>query len=974
MEFAVLGPLEVRPGGAPAGRLQRVLLAVLLARANHEVSADALADALWAGRRDPRAPQKLHLHVHKLRRALGEPDRLVFGGTGYRLVVRPGELDAERFEALVARAQEAAGDPERAADLARKALDLWRGEPYDGLDTPAAEARRLHDRRLTAVEVLCEAELARGRNAAVVAELADVVAEHPLRERLHVLLMTALHRAGRRAEALSAYRAARRVLVAELGLEPGAELRRLEQRVLAAEPAEVPSQLPLDVRGFTGRVAELSELDGPAPVTAIVGTAGVGKTALAVRWAHAARDRFPDGRLYLDLRGFGPEPPLPAQEALAVLLRAFGVRSDGVPLDPVARAARLRSVVDGRRVLFVLDNARDAAHVRPLLPGSPTCRVLVTSRDSLAGLVAREGAHRVDVDRLPPADAVGLLRATLGDRVDADPAATAALVERCARLPLALRVAAESVRARRGGTVAGLVADLGPARGRDAPAANLGSVAGLDARAAGLGSVVGLDARAAGLGSVVGLDARAAGLGPASGSDASVADPGRASGLDALDAGGDPVTSVRAVFSWSYRRLPAAAARVFRLVGRPPGPDVDARAVAALGGLPERETRRLLDVLVRAHLVEDTATGRYRLHDLLRAYAAELAEPAPLAPLRAWYLHTAARAVDVLAPFEKARRPEVPAAPGPVVDFPDRAAAHAWLDAERAGILAATVDDPAYAVPVAGVLWRYLDDGGHREDALALHQRALAAGEGVEVLNRVGTALFRLWRNESALDHLTRARALCPPDHPALPSVLNNLALLHSYSGRFAEAVDLLEQSASRTRSHHVLANLGEACRRVGDLARAEEVLEEALRSARESGDGVAESFIACHRAALLSDLGRQAAALVELERALALARSSRSPMVTAEVRYHQGVVSLRMGRVEDAFLFHRKACERAELAGDRRLVAQAHNGLGEAWSATGDRDGAVRHFTLALHVATEIGERHERRRAHAGLAALSAV
>ncbi|MEU7527599.1 BTAD domain-containing putative transcriptional regulator [Saccharothrix sp. NPDC042600] len=921
MEFAVLGPLEVRPGGAPAGRLQRVLLAVLLARANHEVPVDALADALWAGRRDPRAPQKLHLHVHKLRRALGEPDRLVFGGGGYRLVVGPGELDAERFEALVARAQGAAGDPERAAGLARAALDLWRGEPYDGLDAPAAEARRLHDRRLTAVEVLCEAELARGRNAAVVTELTGVVAEHPLRERLHVLLMTALHRAGRRAEALSAYRAARRVLVDELGLEPGVELRRLEQRVLAAEPAEVPSQLPLDVRGFTGRAAELSELDGSAPVTAIVGTAGVGKTALAVRWAHAARDRFPDGRLYLDLRGFGPEPPLPAEEALAVLLRAFGVRSDGIPLDPVVRAARLRSVVDGRRVLFVLDNARDAAHVRPLLPGSPTCRVLVTSRDSLAGLVAREGAHRVDVDRLPPADAVELLRATLGDRVDADPAATAALVERCARLPLALRVAAESVRSRRGGTVAGLVADLGPAPGRDARAA----------------------------------------------------DPGRAAGLDALDAGGDPVTSVRAVFSWSYRRLPAAAARVFRLVGRPPGPDVDARAVAALGGLSERETRRLLDVLVRAHLVEDSAAGRYRLHDLLRAYAAELAEPAPLTPLRAWYLHTAARAMDVLAPFEDARRPEVAAAPGPVVDFPDRAAAHAWLDAERAGILAATVDDPAFAVSVAGVLWRYLDDGGHREDALALHQRALAAGEGVEVLNRVGTALFRLWRNESALDHLTRARALCPPDHPALPAVLNNLALLHSHSGRFAEAVDLLERSAGRTRSHHVLANLGEACRRVGDFARAEEVLEEALRSARESGDGVAASFIACHRAALLSDLGRQGAALAELERALALARSSRSPMVTAEVRYHQGVVSLRMGRVRDAFLFHRKACERAELAGDRRLVAQAHNGLGEAWSATGDRDGAVRHFTLALHVAAEIGEQHERRRAHAGLAAVSA-
>ncbi|NUT98910.1 MAG: tetratricopeptide repeat protein, partial [Saccharothrix sp.] len=499
---------------------------------------------------------------------------------------------------------------------------------------------------------------------------------------------------------------------------------------------------------------------------------------------------------------------------------------------------------------------------------------------------------------------------------------------------------AESIRARRGGSIAGLVADLRSARHERS-----GADSGADRGLAGRERSAAVPGRAA-----VG----------------SGADPG----LDALDADGDPVTSVRAVFSWSYRRLPAEAARVFRLLGLPPGRDLSAPAVAALCGVPEREARRLLDVLVRAHLVEDTADGRYRLHDLLRGYARELAEPGGLAPLRAWYLHTAARAMDVVAPYERHRRPVVPAAAGPVVPLPDEPTAHAWLEAERGNILAGA-DDP---VAVAGVLWRFLDEGGYREDALALHLRALDAATGddrVEVLNRVGVALFRVWRLDPAVDHLEQALASCRPDHPVLPSVLNNLGLVHSYSGRFAEAVELFERSLDLAPSHQVLSNLGEAYRRLGALEPAVAVLDRAMTAAVAAGDRVAESFTACHRAALDSDLGRHREASAGLERALAL--SSRSPMVVAEVWYHQGVVSLRTGRVEDAVRHYREACERAGLTGDRRLVAQAHNGLGEAWTATGERDDAVRHFTLALHVATEIGERHEQHRAHAGLTAVSA-
>jgi DNA-binding SARP family transcriptional activator len=322
MEFLVLGPVEIRQDGqvrSLSGRLQRVLAGVLLARANQPVPVDVLTDALWGGRPDPRAGQKLQLHVHRLRGVLGAA-RLSFDAAGYLLQVLPGELDAERFESLVDEALAIADhEPQRVVEILRKALGLWRGAPFADLDIPVLDdwAHRLAQHRLLAIETLYQAELACGLNAAIIAELTDLVREHPLRERLHALLMTALHRAGRRSEALEVYGRARDTLLAELGLEPGPELRELQQRVLAGDPAEsestVPAQLPVDVRGFVGREAELAELDvllsirAPVVISAVAGTAGVGKTALVVRWAHRVRNRFPDGQLYIDLRGYGPD-------------------------------------------------------------------------------------------------------------------------------------------------------------------------------------------------------------------------------------------------------------------------------------------------------------------------------------------------------------------------------------------------------------------------------------------------------------------------------------------------------------------------------------------------------------------------------------------------------------------------------------------------------------------------------------------
>lgn len=575
--FDVLGPLRLDCGvGAipVSGVLRRHLLAMLLVRGNRPVAAEALTDALWGAHVDD-ATTRLHLQVHRLRGILDEPSRLTSDASGYWLHVDPEETDAGRFDALV---DEADRDPGRTAPSLREALGLWRGEPYAGLGLPEVEheAHRLSERRLDALESLYTAELCNGRYVAVASELGETVRRHPLRERLHVLLMTALYRAGRRADALAAYRRARELLVDELGVEPGPELRHLEHAVLDGAPVEldrptppivVPAQLPHRPAGFVGRSAQLSALDGllrpVAPVSpmAVVGGGGVGKTSLVLSWAHRAKEHFPDGQLYVDLRGYGPDRPMQAGDVLAGFLRALGADGRSLPEGTSERASRFRSLTEGRHVLVVLDDAHSAEQVRPLLPGSQTCRVVITSRDSLGGLVAREGAHRIGLERLTEHEATGLLTCFLGGTEHSAPEALTVLGACCAGLPLALRIAVERLRDRPRDRIDDLVTELSDARTR----------------------------------------------------------------LDALDSG-DEHTSVRAVFEASYRHLPSDAARAFRLFGIHPGHDVDASALAALAGTDRRTAQRLIEMLVRAHLVEESAHRQYFVHSLLRAYAAELTE------------------------------------------------------------------------------------------------------------------------------------------------------------------------------------------------------------------------------------------------------------------------------------------------------------------------------------------------------------
>jgi DNA-binding SARP family transcriptional activator len=557
MEFCLLGPLEVRCGGAavpvPAGK-QRAVLAMLLLNAGQVVGPHELAEVLWADGPPPSGRLALQNHVLRLRRALGTagPARITTQPNGYQIRVETGELDVARFEVLVRQARTSARDSlwADAGRRAEAAIALWRGEPLADAGSEVLTLRelpRLAELQLQALELRIEANLRQGGHSEVIGELRKLTGAHPLREHLHALLMLALYQDGRQGEALAAYQHARALLVEELGTEPGPRLRLLQQQILSAHPVlagppssttarstpaaadsgpVVPRQLPGTVRHFTGRSAELTALtsllkeDGEPPaivISAIGGTAGVGKTALAVHWANQVTARFPDGQLYVNLRGYDNGQPMTTGEALARFLRALGIPGRDIPSETDERAAQYQSLLAGRRVLVLLDNAMSVAQVRLLVAASPSCTTVVTSRDALTGLVARDGAVRLDLDLLPEADAVTLLCALIGVRATDDPEATAALAGRCVRLPLALRVAAELAAARPKVPLTHLVAEL--------------------------------------------------------------ADRQRL--LDLLDAGGDPQTAVRAVFSWSCRHLPGEVLGMFWLLGLHPGPDLDAHAAAA---------------------------------------------------------------------------------------------------------------------------------------------------------------------------------------------------------------------------------------------------------------------------------------------------------------------------------------------------------------------------------------------------------
>lgn len=990
MRFEVLGPLRVRQGSevvSMSGPLRCGLLALLLAHPNTAVSAEMLVAALWGEDVGLRGRQKLQVLVHQLRRAVPEPDRVEFESGGYRLRVLVDELDADRFDTLVTEAA-VVDDLARRVELLRDGLGLWRGKPYQDLDIPAlsAEAERLSERRLVAFEALFTAELGRGRHADVVPELSELVARYPMRERPCALLMIALHRSGRQADALAAYQLARRVLIEELGLEPGPELREVQRQILAGEPAGIgrsiaavrarPAQLPHDVHGFVGRGAELSELDRIStaidvspPLVAVVGTAGVGKTALVTHWAHRARERFPDGQLYVDLRGYGPAAPLPSADALAGFLRALGV--DG-PLseDPTESAARFRTLLDRRRTLVVLDNAATVEQVRPMLPGTSSCLVLITSRDSLAGLVAKDGAHRIHVNRMTVDDAQGLLEERLGPRT-AEAAATASLIERCARLPLALCIAAERVGERRGSSIVDLDVELADELHR----------------------------------------------------------------LDLFDTG-DPHSSVRAVFSWSYRHLDPAAARLFRLCGLRPGHDIGIDALAALAGEDVRTTRRALDALVRAHLVDQVEGGRYRQHDLLWAYSAELAyamdteqeRDGALTRLLDHYRHTASVATDYLYPEDVGVRPRIPAPATPVPDLAAPKDAEAWLEANHANLLAAAAYAgdhgwPAHTGDIVATLARHIRRRARHSDAQSLYSQALTAArtlgarsneqaalaglghvarmagryaqaaeyyrqalaiaselgewnEEVIALGGLGDTFFSTGNHRVAADHYRQMLAVARRGGCFLGELKALAGLGHSdmWSGRYAEGEDYYRQSVTVAREYGYRASgltatlgLAHVHMLTGRYRQAAEYGRQGLRLARDLGHRLGELSALAGLGELYERSGHHEKAAESHEQALAIARA-------AGIHSSEVHVLVRLGHVHRETGNHARAAEHFELArtsaGDHDhfvgLVLALH-GLGRTLCVTGDLLTALDHHRDGLVLAEKLELPREQAAAHDG-------
>jgi DNA-binding SARP family transcriptional activator/tetratricopeptide (TPR) repeat protein/transcriptional regulator with XRE-family HTH domain len=980
----VLGPLEGWRAGA---RLdlgpprQRAVLGLLAVCPAELVRRETVIDALWGEDPPGTAASLVQAYLSRLGRVL-DPGRsprdgnglLVSAGSSYRLQVAAGQLDLLAFWQLIerARAVRSAGDATAACGLYESALKLWHGEPLADVDLlrghlALADLARRH---AAVVMEYAEAASAAGSHEGVLPRLEALARTEPLNERIHAQLMIALASTGRQAGALKLHEDLRRRLDEQLGVQPGPELTDAHLRVLrqdvpgarprppgpprppaqagqAASPSEVPRQLPAVVPHFAGRAAELEMLTalleqagsgtGPARavvISAIGGTAGVGKTALAVHWSHQVAGRFPDGQLYVNLRGYDPGQPVTAPAALAGFLGALGVPGQDIPAEADERAARYRSLLAGKRMLVVLDNAGDVEQVRPLLPGSPACVVVVTSRDALAGLIARDGAHRLNLDLLTEADAVGLLRALIGGRVDADPAAAAALAAQCCRLPLALRVAAELAAARPAVALAGLAGELADLQHR----------------------------------------------------------------LDLLDVAGDPRTAVRVVFSWSYRHLDADAARGFRLLGLHPGADADAYATAALVGWTVERARRMLSQLAGAHLVQPAGHDRYGLHDLLRAYARELAgshdtegeRRAALTRLFDYYLHAAATAMDTLHPAESHNRPRIPVSATPAPPLAGPAAARAWLDTELATlvVMAAYMAEhgwPGHATRLAATLSLYLVVSGHYPEAVPMYTSARNAARrtgdrAAEARALIGFGLvdLRQGRCPQATGHFQQALALCREagDRAGEARALGNLGLAEFQQGRFQEATGHLEQvlalsreTGNQTDIARWLTNLGFVALNLGRFQEATGRLEQAAVLYRETRDPIGEAHALCNLGDAHFRLGHCQEAIGHLRQALAIFRETGGRTGEADTLCVLGDIDLREGRRDQASDHQQQALAIFRETGSRPGEAKALNGLGEALRATG-RSGAARAMhTAALALAAQVGDQDQQGRARDGLA-----
>lgn len=928
MWLKALGTMEVMskdrwvPVRAPK---QRALLAILLAASGAPVSLDRLIDQLW-GETPPGDPVgQVRLLVSRLRGLFGA-DVIETVNQGYRLVLEQRDSDVGTFDSLATAGSTAleAGEHERAAGVLRQALELWRGPAF--ADCPSApsiesEADRLAERRSTALEACLEAELRLGRHVELIAELQQLVSEHPYRERLCVLLMVALYRSGRQVEALEVFQTAYRRFDEELGVLPGHELQETHRRILSAEPelplpgdrppveAErartesapppKPAQLPPSLSPLTGREVELRRVvsaadhlgrhPGKIVIGAIDGMAGVGKTALAVHAAHLLSDRFPDGQLFIDLHGFTPGvEPMSAQAALDRLLRAIGVQGEQIPTGAAERVGLWRSCMTEKRYLLLLDNAASADQVRPLLPPAADCLVLVTSRRRLGEL---EDAVGVSLDVLSVEDATTLLRTSTGPgRLDAEPPELVSeAVEWCGRLPLGIRMLAARLRDRPSWT---LDAFLAWARERGNPA-KLGT--------------------------------------------------GR--------------HSIAASFEIAYRHLDDRLRRLFRLLGLHPGADFDAHAAAALAGIAVGDAQNQLEWLADAHLLQCPAFGRFAFHDLIRAHAVETADrdesasarDAAMERLLSFYLSAAGEAMNLYAPDERPRRPAPPpvATATPSFDF---GRATDWLDTELPNLVALAdhaIDGrrPDHASRFSTYLHRYLENNAHYSLALRLHGHHLRAAR--QRGDRVGEA--------RALRHLGATQY----------SMSDHAAALDSYN----RALSCLTDADDRDLRARIFYNLGIALAEVARYSEAHERLRQALALYDEVGDSVGKTDVLGALAHLALYVDEFEHARTYARQGLELARERDDRLRTAEAYHVLGIIHVEMARYKEALNDLHVALELLREAGFRSAEGLALSAAGRAWLGLGEYTESLEHVRRALDTARDIGDRNGESQAHHAMA-----
>ncbi|WP_461035848.1 AfsR/SARP family transcriptional regulator [Streptomyces mayteni] len=879
---------------------QRGVLAALLVDVGRVVPVERLIDRVWADDPPRTARGTLYGYVARLRATLRGGAELTQRAGGYLLDAPRDSVDLHRFRDLVGLAR-AEADQERSATLLREALGLWGAEPLAGLPGEWAEGlrTRLAEERIAAWLAYGDIRLSQGRAEELLPELSELTATHPLDERLGQRRMRALYRCGRQAEALGFYEGVRQRLAEELGVAPGTGLQQEHHRILAFEPALdapsgrsfegrrppeptlVPRQLPPSPSPFVGREAELAELDRASEdrrVVAVVGAGGVGKTWLALHWAHRRLDRFPDGQLYADLAGFTPEgEPAAAPEVIVRgFLNAFSVAPATIPAGAEARRGLFRSLVAGRRLLIVLDNAHDAEQVAPLLPGGSSVTVLVTSRDRLIGLSATQGALPLPLDVLGPVEARGLLGSRLGaERVAAEPEAVAALLSRCGGMPLALGILAARAATHPGFPLAHLAEEL-----RDATDV-----------------------------------------------------------LDALDVG-EQRTGLRAVFAASYQALDPAVARVFALVGLAPGGEISLAAAASLAGHPLSRAREALRALEAAHLLHQHSPGRYRMHDLVRLYAVERGERelttearhAALRRLMDYYLHTSHAADRLIYPH----RPVVPlpappegCTPQPLADLP---AALAWFEAERPGMLALIgLRETGRACPrvwqLAWTLDTFLWRQGYHPDRLATWRTGYAAAQetadpvAMSLAHwRLGHAYVREGSRPVAFRHLHHALDMFETAGDTVRQAWAHQALAwawtreddHHRALSHAESSLLLHQAGNdRVWEANALNAVGWCHAQLGRFEAARTHCRRALDLLRDQDDPYGEAAALDSLGYIAHHSGNHAGALGWYRRALVLRRTTGDAINEADTLARIGDICQALGRPVEARRAWRQALER---------------------------------------------------------------